>query len=93
MRAGPIAGATLTGSILFYVLANFAVWASGTLYSRTIEGLGLCYVAALPRMVKLLSRGENNRRIGFRVLVRRESRLNGLVSARLLCGELSHAYP
>src|SRR5438128_1050754 len=43
-----IAGATLAGSVVFYVVTNFGVWACGTLYPRTLEGLLACYVAAIP---------------------------------------------
>lgn len=43
----PIAGATLTGSVLFFALTNFGVWA-GSLYPNTWEGLVACYVAAIP---------------------------------------------
>jgi hypothetical protein len=47
-RALPVAGATLAGSTLFFVLTNLGVWAAGTLYPRTLEGLIACYVAAIP---------------------------------------------
>jgi hypothetical protein len=40
--------ATLASSILFFVLANFGVWLSGLLYPRTLAGLAVCYVAAIP---------------------------------------------
>lgn len=43
-----IAGVTLGGSCLFFLLTNFAVWAGGALYPRTAEGLAACYVAAIP---------------------------------------------
>lgn len=43
-----IAMVTLTGSCLFFLVTNFAVWAQGSLYPRTLEGLGACYTAALP---------------------------------------------
>jgi len=32
----------------FFVLTNFAVWAGGHLYPRTLAGLAACYVAAIP---------------------------------------------
>lgn len=47
-RALPIAAATLCGSVLFFATTNFGVWAFGSLYPRTFEGLRACYVAALP---------------------------------------------
>src|SRR5262249_34833653 len=40
----PIAGATLASSILFYGMTNFAVWAFGSLYPKTLAGLLACYV-------------------------------------------------
>jgi hypothetical protein len=43
-----IAGAALASSVLFFVLTNFGVWASGHLYPRTWAGLVTCYTAALP---------------------------------------------
>jgi len=47
-RALPIAAATLCGSVLFFAATNFGVWAFGSLYPRTFEGLLACYIAALP---------------------------------------------
>lgn len=44
----PIAGATLAGSVLFFVVTNFGVWALGSWYPKTWEGLVACYVAAIP---------------------------------------------
>jgi hypothetical protein len=46
--AVPIAAAALTASVLFFVLTNFGVWALGSLYPHTREGLLACYVAAIP---------------------------------------------
>jgi hypothetical protein len=43
-----IAATTLAGSSLFFVVTNFAVWASGALYPLTAEGLATCYLAAVP---------------------------------------------
>lgn len=43
-----ITGATLAGSVVFYVVTNFGVWAGGNLYPRTLEGLLACYTAAIP---------------------------------------------
>jgi ABC-type multidrug transport system fused ATPase/permease subunit len=47
-RLQPIAGATLAGSVLFFVVTNFAVWLSGMTYPTTAVGLLACYVAAIP---------------------------------------------
>jgi uncharacterized protein DUF6580 len=38
----------LAGSALFYLVSNFGVWASGSMYSPTWGGLVQCYAAALP---------------------------------------------
>jgi len=35
-------------SLLFFLASNFAVWAGGQLYPRTIDGLVECYVYAIP---------------------------------------------
>ena len=45
-----ILGAGLLGSVSFFVLTNFFVWAmgEGMMYPLTIEGLIACYVKALP---------------------------------------------
>jgi hypothetical protein len=43
-----IAVAALTSSVLFFLLTNFGVWAFGSLYPRTLDGLVTCYVAAIP---------------------------------------------
>src|SRR5690606_18685689 len=47
--ASVTAGA-LTGSILFYLTTNFAVWAmgSGVFYPLNFEGLMMSYTAAIP---------------------------------------------
>src|SRR5260221_4664846 len=43
-----IGGAALASSVSFFVLSNFAVWASGSMYPKTVSGLMTCYVAGLP---------------------------------------------
>ncbi|MBI2987846.1 MAG: hypothetical protein HYY45_13865 [Deltaproteobacteria bacterium] len=43
-----VAGAGLAASILFFVVTNFGVWAFDGLYPRTLEGLVVCYIAAIP---------------------------------------------
>jgi hypothetical protein len=44
----PIAGAALAGSLLFFAITNFGVWAMGTGYPKTAGGLWACYVAGIP---------------------------------------------
>ncbi len=44
----PIAAASLFSSTIFFLVTNYGVWLSGTIYPRTVEGLSACYVAALP---------------------------------------------
>ena len=43
-----IAGATLLGAIQFFAVTNFAVWATGGTYPRTVAGLAACYAAGIP---------------------------------------------
>ena len=38
----------LASSVLFFLLTNLGVWALGTGYPKSPEGLIACYVAALP---------------------------------------------
>jgi hypothetical protein len=40
--------ATVAGSAIFFVVTNFVVWAGGSMYPRTVQGLLLCYEMALP---------------------------------------------
>lgn len=49
-RRGPlrVAAMAVGASALFFALSNLGVWALGTLYPRTVEGLLACYVAAIP---------------------------------------------
>ena len=41
-------GASLLGSIGFFLISNFGVWLLGLYYPMTMAGLLACYVAALP---------------------------------------------
>ena len=42
-------GASVTGSLLFYLITNFGVWLSPPfMYEQTLSGLVQCYVAAIP---------------------------------------------
>jgi len=35
-------------SFLFYIVTNFGDWLTLSLYPKTVHGLGICYVAAIP---------------------------------------------
>ncbi len=39
---------TLLGAIQFFLVTNFAVWALGSFYPRTVAGLATCYIAGIP---------------------------------------------
>jgi hypothetical protein len=44
-----IAAATLAGAIQFFIVTNFALWASSIgSYPKTLGGLGVCYIAGIP---------------------------------------------
>ncbi len=44
-----IIGASLTGSILFFIISNFGVWIdSRGMYAHNLSGLIDCYIAAIP---------------------------------------------
>lgn len=43
-----IAGATLLGSIQFFLVTNFAVWWLLNSYAKTAGGLAACYLTGLP---------------------------------------------
>lgn len=40
--------ASLLASIVFFLISNFGVWASGTMYPHSLNGLISCYAAAVP---------------------------------------------
>jgi uncharacterized protein DUF6580 len=43
-----IGAASVAGSVSFFLLSNFAVWAVWNMYPKTSGGLAMCYVAGLP---------------------------------------------
>lgn len=43
-----VVGGSFAAALLFFVLSNFGVWMSGTMYPMTMEGLLACYTAAIP---------------------------------------------
>lgn len=48
ISVGRVVACSFAGSVVFFVITNFAVWAEGLLYPRTFEGLALCFTAAIP---------------------------------------------
>lgn len=40
--------ASISASIVFFLLSNFGVWVSTTMYPKTLSGLLTCYTAGLP---------------------------------------------
>jgi len=47
-RVLPIAGATLGGAVIFFLVTNFADWYFFDMYAKSWSGLVDCYVAAIP---------------------------------------------
>lgn len=43
-----VISASLSGSILFFLITNFAVWAFSSWYAKDFSGLIYCYTLALP---------------------------------------------
>lgn len=43
-----LSAATLLGSMQFFLVSNFAIWALGSSYPRTFAGLTACYAAGVP---------------------------------------------
>ena len=41
-------GVTISSSLIFFILSNFGVWVSSSIYSKDILGLIACYTAAIP---------------------------------------------
>ena len=43
-----VGGMAIAASVMFFLVSNFHVWFSQTLYPHTAEGLLACYIAAIP---------------------------------------------
>jgi hypothetical protein len=39
---------SLATSLSFFFITNFGVWMTDSLYPKTLEGLGICYLAGIP---------------------------------------------
>lgn len=47
--------AFIVGNLLFFFTSNFAVWALTAMYPKTLSGLWMSYVMALPFLIKALA--------------------------------------
>jgi hypothetical protein len=47
-KASNILFASISSSILFFAITNFAFWSTGVMYPMSFAGLTECYVAAIP---------------------------------------------
>ncbi len=45
---GRVVVSSVVAAIIFYLITNFAVWSSGSLYPKTSTGLLACYEAGIP---------------------------------------------
>lgn len=81
---GRVAAGALLGPTSFFLISNFAVWAGGWGYPRTMGGLGLCYLAGVPFYGNdLLSTGiVAGLAFGLPVLVRRMSGAETALAAK-----------
>jgi hypothetical protein len=43
-----VAAGAILGPTSFFIVSNYAVWASSGMYPHTLGGLGACYLAAVP---------------------------------------------
>lgn len=48
VKPASLLAASLSASVLFYLVTNFGVWYGGSMYPATPGGLAACYVAAIP---------------------------------------------
>lgn len=48
VTATRVIGASLSGSLVFFLVSNFGTWAQTALYPKTVGGLMACYTAGLP---------------------------------------------
>lgn len=48
IRISTVAGGAIAGSLLFFLITNFAVWLASPFYPQTFAGLMQCYTMALP---------------------------------------------
>ena len=55
LKALNIAAAALISSVIFFLITNFGVWAGGTMYPQTAEGLFAAYAAGLPFLLNTVA--------------------------------------
>ncbi|MCC6462876.1 MAG: hypothetical protein IT260_20580 [Saprospiraceae bacterium] len=48
VSVGRIVTASLSASVVFFLVSNFSTWAETNLYPKTLAGLSMCYAAGLP---------------------------------------------
>jgi hypothetical protein len=48
VTGGRVLGYSLVASVIFFLVTNFGVWAGGTMYPKTIDGLAMAYAAGIP---------------------------------------------
>lgn len=48
VKLGSVIGTTLLGSVLFFIVTNFGVWQTTTMYPHTLAGLQQSYAMAIP---------------------------------------------
>ncbi len=48
MRVPQLLFSALGASLIFFIVSNFGVWFSGTMYPKDISGLTACYIAGIP---------------------------------------------
>lgn len=48
VSAGRVFGATVSSSLLFFIITNFGSWILSPAYAKDLSGLVTCYVAAIP---------------------------------------------
>lgn len=84
---GKALGMSLVGSTVFFIATNFAVWAMGTMYPLTFEGLLTCYAAALP-----FYSTENFQFLNSSQLLFGSFFVNGVVGDLIFTGVLFGAY-
>ncbi|TVR12770.1 MAG: hypothetical protein EA391_14830 [Balneolaceae bacterium] len=48
VTVGRVLGGAIGASLIFFIISNFGVWIHSPMYPLTLEGLVMCYTAAIP---------------------------------------------